>query len=105
VKTLSTDEARKYVAQVASHRGWTVNPDTSLTGPIVEGLSTQSQRFGKPYCPCREIGERDDSDIVCPCLYAAADLAEHGQCYCGLFLTAEKSPAAVGSIPERRPEA
>jgi ferredoxin-thioredoxin reductase catalytic chain len=36
-------------------------------------------------------------------VYAGADIAEHGQCYCGLFLSPGKDPKAVGSIPERRP--
>lgn len=96
--------ARDYAAQVARHRGWVLNPDEGLTGTVVDGLATQSRRFGKPYCPCRDIdGGEADADVVCPCAYAAADIAECGQCYCGLFLAPGKDPASVGSIPERRP--
>jgi ferredoxin-thioredoxin reductase catalytic subunit len=40
-----------------------------------------------------------DRDIVCPCVYAEADVAEYGACYCWLFV----SPAWIeGSIPHRR---
>jgi ferredoxin-thioredoxin reductase catalytic subunit len=102
---LSTPQAAGDYAQiVASHRGWVVNPDSSLTGPIIEGLMTQSMRYGKPYCPCRDVdGGDSDRDIICPCVYSAADIAEYGQCFCGLFLGLEKLPKTVGSIPERRP--
>jgi len=95
--------ARDYVIQVARHRGWVVNPDSDLVDPIVEGLAAQTNRFGKPFCPCRDIDGGDaDSDVVCPCAYAAADIAACGQCYCGLFLAPGKDPKTVGSIPERR---
>jgi len=96
--------ARRYAEQVARHRSWVVNPDAALTDTILDGLATQSQRFGKPFCPCRDVDGTDtDQDVVCPCRYASDDIAEHGQCYCGLFLAAGKDPQTVGSIPERRP--
>jgi ferredoxin-thioredoxin reductase catalytic subunit len=96
--------ARAYALQVAKHRGWVLNPDAALTDPIVAGLATQAARFGKPYCPCRDVdGGEADRDIVCPCAYAPADIAEFGQCFCGLYLAPGKDPASVGSLPERRP--
>ena len=89
---------------VAAHRGWIVNPDSALTGPILEGLAVQSVRYGKPFCPCRDVDGADaDQDIVCPCTYSQADIEDHGQCFCGLFLAQGKDPRSVGSIPERRP--
>lgn len=95
--------ARAYADQVARHRGWRVNPDPLLSSDILNGLATQSARFGLPYCPCRDIeGGPEDQDLVCPCPYAVPDLAEHGQCYCGLFLAEGKASADVTSIPERR---
>lgn len=94
----------RYTEQVARHRGWVVNPDRALVGPIHEGLAVQHRRLGKPYCPCRDVDGGDaDRDIVCPCAYAEADIAAHGQCYCGLFLAPGKDPGSVGSIPESRP--
>jgi ferredoxin-thioredoxin reductase catalytic subunit len=96
---------RSYAEQVAQHRGWVVNADRALTDPILEGLASQTKRFGRPFCPCRDIEEgRNNQDVVCPCRYASEDIAQYGQCYCGLFLTPEKDPQTVGSIPERRPE-
>ena len=96
--------AKEYALQVAKHRGWIFNPDNGLTDPIVAGLATQATRYGKPYCPCRDIeGKESDQDLVCPCAYAAADIAQYGQCFCGLYLAPDMDPKRVGSIPERRP--
>ena len=98
---LTPDGAQAYAAQVAKHRGWVVNPDLSMTGTLTKGLARQSERYGRPYCPCRDI-EGEAGDIVCPCAYAASDIAEYGQCYCALFLSPLKDPRTVQSIPERR---
>lgn len=93
-----------YVRQVAKHRGWVLNPDSPLVEPIIDGLAAQNERFGRPYCPCRDIdGNESDRDVVCPCQYAVADISEYGQCFCGLYLAAFKDPNTVSSIPERRP--
>lgn len=93
-----------YVEGVAHHRGWVVNPDQPFVRPILEGLVTQAKKWGKAYCPCRDVdGGEADRDIICPCVYAQADIEGHGQCYCGLFLAPTKNPLTVSSIPERRP--
>ena len=94
---------RQYIDQIAQHRGWVVNPDTTLTDPICQGMATQVNRFGKPYCPCRDVdGGETDRDIICPCAYAKEDILEAGQCFCGLFLSPTKDAGTIGSIPERR---
>jgi ferredoxin-thioredoxin reductase catalytic subunit len=81
-----------------------VNPEESMTGTLVAGLASQSSRYGRPYCPCRDVdGVEADRDVICPCVYAEADVAEHGQCYCALFLSPLKDANTVQSIPERRP--
>jgi ferredoxin-thioredoxin reductase catalytic chain len=96
--------AAAYAAQVARHRGWVLNPDQGLTGTVTAGLAAMAGRLGKPYCPCRDVdGGPSDADVICPCAYAPADIAEHGQCYCGLYLAPGKDPQQVSSIPERRP--
>jgi len=98
-------QAAAYVRQVAGHRGWVLNPQNDLTDQIVGGLAAQAGRFGQVFCPCRDIdGGPADRDLVCPCAYAGADIAEFGQCYCGLYLAVGKDPTTVGSIPERRPD-
>ncbi len=101
-KISNATEAGSYASMVASHRGWVVNPDQSLVDPILEGLAVQTKRYGRPYCPCRDADGEADQDIICPCAYAGPDIAECGQCFCGLFLAPGKDPKTVGSIPERR---
>jgi ferredoxin-thioredoxin reductase catalytic subunit len=100
------EDATTYVRQVARRRGWVMNNDTSLTGTILDGLAARSQEWGRPFCPCRDLeGSADaNTDIVCPCHYAQADIDEFGQCYCGLFLAVGKDQKEVSSIPERRAE-
>lgn len=103
-KLTDPQETRAYADQVAKHRGWVVNPDEALTKTVVEGLATQTRRFGRPFCPCRDVDGGDaDRDLVCPCAYAAADISQWGQCFCGLYLAPGHDPNSVGSIPERRP--
>lgn len=87
--------------------GYHLNPDKDFTLALVEGLLANAERYGYMSCPCRLAdGKRfEDLDIICPCDYRDADLAEHGACYCGLYV----NPAKLGtgpavSIPERRPD-
>jgi ferredoxin-thioredoxin reductase catalytic subunit len=102
------EEVHTFVAMVAQHQGWVVNPDAEFVAMIVDGLKTNYNRYGYFGCPCRDAtGERDtDRDIICPCAYCRPDQEEFGHCYCGLYLT--PAFAATGQtpqgIPERRPE-
>ena len=58
-------------------------------------------------CPCRLAAEdrEQDKDIICPCVYRAADVAEFGSCYCNLYVSREWNAAAIPHVyvPERRP--
>ena len=73
---------------------------------IVEGLLSNKEKLGYLCCPCRVPADdsKKDEDIICPCIYMYEDVAEHGSCYCALYVDekisrGEKQP---GSIPERR---
>lgn len=98
-----------FMEKCAIQKGWHLTPDTELIGFLKEGFQENLRRYGYLSCPCREAaGRRDkDGDIVCPCNYSAPDIEEHGQCFCGLYLSEEvfQQGGAPGSIPERRPEA
>ncbi|MDR0438629.1 MAG: hypothetical protein LBH02_00195, partial [Methanocalculaceae archaeon] len=39
--------------KLARQRGWTLNPNTSITDSIIEGLARNKLMRGKRYCPCR----------------------------------------------------
>jgi len=107
-KPQNVEEYFAILQQFAAQRGLTFNPDPHVVRPLVEGLWTNKQRYGYPSCPCRlacETLERD-RDIICPCDYAAPDIREYGQCYCGLYVDREVADGKrrpVSPVPERRP--
>ena len=107
MKERSQEDTLRFIDKAAAHNGWVPNPDRDFVGVLAEGLTTNANRYGYYLCPCRDGDgdRREDKDIVCPCVYAAADVAEYGHCFCGLFLSPEKARenAQVSQIPERRP--
>ncbi|MGQ9681623.1 MAG: ferredoxin-thioredoxin reductase catalytic domain-containing protein [Anaerolineae bacterium] len=90
----------------AEAAGYELNPDVEFVLDLVEGLQTNVQRYGYPACPCRlATGSRAaDRDIICPCDYRDPDLAEHGACYCALYVSPEiaRGDKRVRPVPERR---
>lgn len=91
----------------AESGGYHLNPDAGFTRELVRGLLVNQRRYGYPSCPCRLAAgvKEEDLDIICPCDYRDADLAEYGSCYCGLYVSQAvlRGEKAIGSIPERRP--
>ena len=94
--------------QEAEAAGYHLNPDVEFTKDLVAGLLVNEKRYGYWNCPCRlASGNRqEDLDIICPCDYRDADIAEYGACYCALYVN---EPIKAGqqkarSIPERRPK-
>ena len=104
----TVEDTHRFIEKAAAHNGWHANPDNQFRTTIAEGLTTNFNRHGYYLCPCRD-GEgirKVDRDIICPCVYAGADIAQYGQCFCGLFLspeTARKENFTLSQIPERRP--
>jgi ferredoxin-thioredoxin reductase catalytic subunit len=100
------EDTRRFADMVAAKQGWTVNPDAEFTGTLVDGLTTNWNRYGYYLCPCRDTeGSREaDASVLCPCHYARADVAEHGHCFCALFLRPDFAAAGreVRGIPDRR---
>ena len=105
---LTETQVRDFTINTAEKRGWKLTPDEEHLGYMVDGFMINLERYGYLQCPCRDSwGEREkDRDILCPCTYAAGDVKEYGQCFCGLFLDQDtfEEGGASGSIPERRPE-
>jgi ferredoxin-thioredoxin reductase catalytic chain len=95
-----------FARMVAQKQGWKLNPDREFYGMLIEGLAKNYNRYGYFLCPCRDTeGSREeDDDVICPCAYARPDIAEHGHCYCSLYLSPEFSASgqATRAIPERR---
>ena len=104
---MTVAELRGILAKVQEPKGYYFNHDSQLTDSVLEQLLANKDRYGYMACPCRLAnGEREkDSDILCPCEYRAADVAEYGTCFCGLYVNQEynqqQKPAL--DIPDRRP--
>ena len=83
-------------------------PDPQLFSDLIDGLTTNTGRYGYGSCPCRVASgvKTYDADIICPCEYRDADVDEYGMCYCGLFVNEKikNNPSQMGPIPERRPQ-
>jgi ferredoxin-thioredoxin reductase catalytic subunit len=94
------------LAQEAAAAGYHLNPDTEFAKALIAGLITNEKRYGYGSCPCRLAAEDKDKDldIICPCDYRDPDLAEHGACYCALYVSEAvlKGEKTLSSIPERR---
>jgi ferredoxin-thioredoxin reductase catalytic subunit/glutaredoxin len=93
-RTRSTRRSRMNAEQLYAQlkklqepKGYFFNPDMSMTMPLKESLAgEQGPRLGYMACPCRLANGtfEADRDIVCPCEYREADVAEFGACFCGL---------------------
>ncbi len=88
-------------------KGYFFNRDRELVMDLLQALLTNKQRYGYMACPCRlASGDRkQDADIICPCVYREADVAEYGSCYCGLYVSREWNQGEIPHqyVPERRP--
>ena len=100
------DQTMTFATMVAAKQGWKLNPDEDFTRSLVEGLTTNWNRYGYFLCPCRDTeGSREvDAKVICPCAPSWTDVQERGHCYCALYLdpafaASGKTPA---SIPDRR---
>lgn len=97
---------RERLRREAEQAGYWLNPDEELVLDLMQGLLTNRERYGYPACPCRLAeGQRAlDRDIICPCDYRDADLAEFGACFCGLYVSEEvaQGKRPLEQVPERR---
>jgi ferredoxin-thioredoxin reductase catalytic chain len=102
------DTIRESMKRNAEQHGYFLCPDQTLLNDLIEGLATNTTRYGYGSCPCRVASgiKNYDVDIICPCEYRDADVNEFGMCYCGLFVNEEINitPSQMKPIPERRPQ-
>ena len=89
----------------AKQSGYILNSDDEFVEGLAEGLIANADRYGIQSCPCRLFkGEKKDNyDIVCPCDYRDADLADFGACYCALYVSKPENSGKQIQVPERRP--
>ncbi len=91
----------------AESAGYHLNPNKEFTRGLIEGLLVNERRYGYWACPCRLASGRksEDLDIICPCDYRDADLAQYGACYCALYVSQDvvDGKRKAARVPERRP--
>lgn len=107
VKQEEIDKLYQRLDKEAEAGGYHLNPDIEFTKELVKGLITNEKRYGYWACPCRLASgvKEEDLDIICPCDYRDADIAEYGMCYCCLYVSEAvlRGEKKAGPIPERRP--
>ena len=81
--TTEVDALYARLDREAESGGYHLNPDRAFTRALAEGLAANLTRYGYMSCPCRLASgdRREDLDIICPCDYRDADLAEYDACY------------------------
>lgn len=104
---ITLEKVRQRAESDASTYGYHLNPDQKFLQDLLEGLRLNEERFDYPACPCRlASGKLEiDRDIICPCDYRDPDVAEHGACYCALYVRKDvrEGKTEVQPVPERRP--
>jgi ferredoxin-thioredoxin reductase catalytic chain len=93
--------------KVQEPKGYLFNKDRERVFDLLEALIINRNRYGYMCCPCRlASGDKEkDRDIICPCVYRAADVEEFGSCYCNLYVSSDWNEGKIPEtyIPERRP--
>ncbi|WP_421901348.1 ferredoxin-thioredoxin reductase catalytic domain-containing protein [Maridesulfovibrio sp.] len=88
-------------------KGYSFNSDMDTTMPLLESLLKNKERYGYMSCPCRLASgeQKNDKDIICPCVYREEDVKEYGACYCTLYVSEEYNECKIEkqAVPERRP--
>ncbi len=87
--------------------GYFFNKNNEQVLSLLQGLTTNRDRYGYMSCPCRlaSCDREKDRDIICPCAYREEDVAQYGSCYCGLYVSDEWNTETIphAHVPERRP--
>jgi ferredoxin-thioredoxin reductase catalytic subunit len=93
--------------KVQEPKGYFFNKDRERVFDLLEALLINKNRYGYMCCPCRlAMGDKEkDRDIICPCVYRAADVEEFGSCYCNLYVSSDWNEGKIPEsyVPERRP--
>ena len=104
---MTAEELYHMLKKSQEPKGYYFNPDREAALELLGSLLVNKERYGYMCCPCRlASGDREkDKDIICPCVYREADVAEYGSCYCQLYVSREWQEGKIRRqyVPERRP--
>ncbi len=81
------EQIARIVERYAAKSGLALQPDIVQLGYVLNGLARNLMRYGRPYCPCREVTgcAQKDRWNICPCRTHREEIVEFGECECGLF--------------------
>ena len=68
------------IRKAAAAKGYCLHANREHCLATAESLLANKERYGYMCCPCRLACEdaKADRDIICPCTYRDADIAEYG---------------------------
>ena len=102
-----TEKLYEALKKIQEPKGFFFNADRERVFDLLESLLINKERYGYMCCPCRISAEdrEKDKDIICPCVYREADVAEYGSCYCNLYVSQDWNEGKIekAMVPERRP--
>jgi ferredoxin-thioredoxin reductase catalytic chain len=104
---MNAESLYEFLKKSQEEKGYFFNKDKKKVFELLEGLLVNKDRYGYMSCPCRlAAADREwDKDIICPCVYREADVAQYGSCFCNLYVSREWNAEAIPHVyvPERRP--
>ncbi|MCX7635413.1 MAG: ferredoxin:thioredoxin reductase [Syntrophales bacterium] len=104
---MTPEQLYENLKKIQEPKGYFFNKNKAWVREILQDLLVNRERYGYMSCPCRlATGDREqDRDIICPCAYREADVAEYGSCYCNLYVSQEWNDGIIEHryVPERRP--
>lgn len=105
---MTVEKLRTLLGPIQEAKGYPFNKDPRMTTDLLEQLLVNKERYGYMACPCRLANGvyEQDRDIICPCTYRDDDVAEFGECYCGLYVSPERNQQENPKytyVPDRRP--
>ncbi|MHC4883826.1 MAG: ferredoxin-thioredoxin reductase catalytic domain-containing protein [Planctomycetota bacterium] len=83
----SEADVRAMLEELATQKGYRLNPDSEAADRVIKGLLMRYQSKGELYCPCRLLtnDEEQNRKIICPCEYHEEEIEEKGICHCNLL--------------------
>ncbi len=104
---MTAEELYEMLKKVQEPKGYYFTDDREHVLGLMTALLKNRERYGYMCCPCRLAAEDPewDRDIICPCAYREADVAEYGSCYCNLYVSEDWREGRIPRpyVPERRP--
>ena len=103
---MTPEKLLEVLARTAASMGYYLHANREHCLATAESLLSNKERYGYMCCPCRLACEnpQTDRDIICPCEYRDADIAEYGACYCSFYVSEEHKddPLFFPEVEERR---